>query len=225
MLRQIGSTFFLVVLLKLVNAGTVDITHNKLSNYVNQVSKGYYREVWGETENLRVPATWYQDDGNKRARQDTGEKGQASWQSTYYFFADKTYKVAPDNGTISCTVMPDFTYRTEADDYGPTYVSYVGRHVLKEFGDNQVADVYAGQVLDTDGPLGTVYYVSPTNNAFMGLIRTGTIQSKLSFYEMWMETSTPTIPDSSIFDLPSECDHPDTDSFFNKWNPDGTAKQ
>jgi len=211
--------------MKLVNAGTVDITHRKLNNYVNQTSTGYYREVWGETENLRIPATWYQDDVTKRMRQDIGEKGQASWQFTYYFLADGTYKVAPNNGTVSCTLMPDFTYHTEADAYGPNYVSYVGRHALKEFGDNQVADVYSGQVLDTDGPLGTTYYVSPTNNAFMGLIRTGTIQSKLSFYELWMENSSPIIPDSSIFDLPPECEHPVTDYFFNKWNPDGTEKQ
>jgi len=216
--------FFLVVLLKLVSAGTVDIPHLKLSNYVNQTSSGYYREVWRDTETLRIPMTWYQDDLNKRSRYDSGVRGQASWQYTYYFFADKTYKVAENNGSVSCTLFPDYYYSNEADFYGPNYLSYVGRHVLQEFGDNQVADVYAGQVLALHGPADIAYYVSPTNNAFMGLVGMGSIKSKLSFYEMWMDKSSPTIPDSSLFDLPHECDHPDAIEHF-KWNPDGIVKE
>jgi len=231
--RQIGCAFFFVVVLQLVNAGTVNINHPVLSSYVNQTSTGYYREVWGTTETLRIPTTWYQDDVTKRARADTGLPGQSTWESTWYFFADKSYMVEPKDGKVSCTLVPDFNYTTEAETYGPKYLSFVGRHTLQEFGANQVADVYAGQVLDTDGPLGTWYYAGPTNttgqiedNAFLGMIRIGSIQSNLSFYEIWLDKISYTIPDSSLFDLPHECDHPDaTEHFWDKWNVDGTPKQ
>jgi len=137
----------------------------------------------------------------------------------------------PKDGKVTCTLIPDFNYTTEALAYGPKYLSFVGRHALQEFGANQVSDVYAGEVLDMDGPMGTWYYAGPTNttgliqdNAFLGLIRIGSIHSKLSFYEIWFDHNTPTIPDSSLFVLPAECDHPTIELFWDKWNLDGTPK-
>jgi len=223
--RQIGCVFFLVVLLKMANAGTVDIPHMKLNQFFNQTATGYFREVWGETEILRVPSASYQDDLTKRLRLDTGVPGQASWQSSTFYLADKTYAVSVTDGKISCKLIPDFTYNLLNNHYGPDYLSYVGRHNLQEFGDNQIADVYAGQALDIDGPLDTVMYMSPTNGEYMGLIQMGSIQSNLSFWEVWLDKTSPTIPDSSVFTLPAECDHPDTtEMFWDTWNPDGTPK-
>jgi len=204
----------------------VDIPHMKLNQFFNQTATGYYREVWGEKENLRIPSAAYQDDLTKRLRLDTGIPGQTSWQSSVFYLADKTYAVSVKDGKISCKLIPDFTYTHINDHYGPDYLSYVGRHVLQEFGPNQIADVYAGQALDIDGPLDTVMYMSPTTGDYMGLIQMGSIQSKLSFWEVWLDKSSPTIPDSSVFVLPAECDHPDTtEIFWDKWNLDGTLKQ
>jgi len=213
-----------MVLLKLANAGTVDIPHMKLTTFVNESSTGYYREVWGDKELFRVPTAWHQDDVNKRAKGDRGVPGQDSWKSSVYYFADKTYKLGPKDGKISCTLIPDFTYAHLNHYYGPQYLSYVGRHVLQEFG-GKVADVYAGPVMDIEGPGDRVLYVSPTDGSFMGLIGMGSLQSKLSFWETWALSNSPSIPDNSVFELPHECDHPDTtENFWDKWNQDGTPK-
>jgi len=223
--RQIGFVLFFVVMLKLVNGGTVDIPH-KMTQHINQTSTGYYREVWGETETLRIPSAWYQDDVAMRARWDNGVPGQASWKSSTFYQADKTYQVTVKDGKISCELIPDYAYHHMVDTYGMENLGYVGRHNLQEFGANQVADLYSGEVLDVYGPLKTVIYMSPTNSAYMGMIQMGSIASKLSFWEIWLDKNSPTVPDSSVFTLPAECDHPDTtEVFFDTWNPDGTPKQ
>jgi len=226
MLRQIVGLLFVVVLLNLVDAGTVAIPHARLNQFLSQSSTGYYREIWGENETLRIPAGYYQDDVSKRMRVDNGVPGQSNWQSSTFYMPDKTYLVTPNNGKVSCVLIPDLTYNIVNTNYGPTFLSYVGRHTLQEFGPNQVADVFAGPAMDVDGPLGTWYYISPTNGAFLGWIRIGSIQAKLSFYEYWFGNMlSQTVPDSSLFNLPAECSQPASiQPLSAKWNPDGTPK-
>jgi len=202
--------------MKLVDAGTVDIPHLPLSHNVNQTSTGYYREVNGQTENLRVPAAWYQDDVSKRIHLDCGEPRKPTWQFTIYYFPDKSYRVFPQNGKVTCTLLSDLTYDILNDNYGPKYLGYVGRHTLQEFGDNQVADLHAGPAVDADGSMGTLFYAHPANHAYMGLIRMG--QPNISFYEYWFDKNSPTVPDSSVFDLPSECDHPEAGQIGDTWS-------
>jgi len=246
-LLSIGGAFSFLVLLYMVNADTAPLPAPlpapapaplpaplpasapaspppMFVPFLNQTSTGYAKEVWGKTEIFDIPAAWYWDGLLKRARLDVGAPGQDSWRVTKYCLSNGTYKVVPKDGKISCTWIPDYTIDDLAHFYGSDYLGYVGRRNVGENGD-VTSDFWVGEVLTIDGPTLTLFYTSPQDGHFMGLIQGGTIQSNVSFSEVWFDNTKLVIPDGSVFIRPPECDHPETFRVFDKWNLDGTLKQ
>jgi len=156
---------------------------------------------------------------------DVGAPGQDSWRYSHIYLPNGTYKVLPKDGKVSCTWIPDYTFDDLSRFFGPDYLGYVGRRNVGENG-GVSADAWVGQVLHIDGPAVIFFYTSPIDSHFMGVIKGGTIQSNVSFSEIWFDnTNKPDIPDGSVFLPPPECAHPETMLYFGKWNRDGTLKQ
>ncbi len=99
------------------------------------------------------------------------------------------------------------------------FSSYLGRHILIEFG-NTVADIYVGEVQYPTGPLSVTQYKDPISGAFLGLVVAGE-QNVFSFAEFWFGNwLCPCAPPDFIFDLPEECDIPLVSSlnWFNNFH-------
>jgi len=225
MVKECVLILLLIVVTVFGGTVTIERKYGTLNPYFNQTSWGYMRRVKGSTEQFRLPSIWMQDDVNKRARVDLGKRGTPGFVAEFYFFEEFLIEVRPlKGGKLECKKIPDFNYTMEMSTYGEPNFGLLGRHIMQEF-EGVSADVYMGRAIDGNGPLNCLFYCdSETCTKFLGFTIVG-VSNQFSYLEYWFGSNlTTTIPSAEWFDLPSECDNPEIELYFDKYNFDGSVK-